>query len=150
MTPSKKLIRLTVATIQELVFRGDVVAVNLPTMQGRIGILPGHQTMIGLLEPGIVEVRFSEQEPKHLAVTTGYFEVRANSDVVILADSADITDTIDLDLIRQAKERAEKDLKEHDISSGVEFAHLEEVLARETSRLNVAEKTVRNRRPSSA
>jgi len=133
------VIHLNIASIDAVAFRGDVVRVSLPTAAGRISVRPGHQTLIGLLQPGLVVAHDAAGAETTFVVTTGFFEVRSGNDVVLLVDSVDAADSVDIEEIRRAKERVEEAMKQRDTMSAVEFAHLEETLVREINRLRVAQ-----------
>ena len=134
------VVRLAVATIEKPVLSGEFARVSLPTAAGRISVRPGHQTLVGLLAPGVLTAVNASGEEKDLLVTGGFFEVRANSDVAVMADSADPADSLDSEEIRRAKERAERLLEDRARMSAHEFAQAETALSREIVRLQLAMK----------
>ncbi len=134
-----KKIKLKVVTLERVVYSSEVDRLTIPTETGVIGVLPDHVPLISLLAPGELVVH-KDGEKIHLAMTTGFIEVRKNSEVIILADTADRVEEMNVEEIRKAKERVEKILKDEQNLSDVEFAHFEDVLGREISRLNIAER----------
>ncbi len=76
---------LTIATVNEEVFEGDVRYVEVPGEGGRFAVLPGHTPVMALLAPGKVHVHPVAGEPIWLAVLGGMAEVDGHS-VTILAD----------------------------------------------------------------
>ena len=75
-----------------------------------------------------------------MAVTGGFIEVRPKSEVVIMADSAERIEEMNIEAIEKAKTRVEEILKDRQNLEDFDFAHLEEALAREIARLKIARK----------
>lgn len=134
-----KKINLKVATLEGVVYQDSIDSVSMPTTSGRIGILPGHTSIVSVIAPGEI---FIEKDGGRvgLAVTHGFFEVRPSGDVVVMADTADHINDMSIEEIEKAKARVEKMLKNEENLHDVEFAYLENVLSREISRLKIAHK----------
>ena len=80
--------------------------VNLPALDGQIGILPGHTPLITLLGIGTVTYREGNKKTS-VAVRDGFAEIV--SDVVrVLADRAATRESIDAAAVGREKEEAEK------------------------------------------
>src|SRR5687767_2074712 len=86
------------------VLEDDVDEVLAPTPQGQVGILPRHAALLTLLSPGELRLKKGDEEIV-LAVGGGFMEV-GESRVVILADSAERAEEIDLARVEEAKQRA--------------------------------------------
>lgn len=87
--------------------------VLVQTVEGEMGILPGHMNMISILEVGELKVRRIDDE-NHvdwIAVNGAVLEIY-NNDVTIVADSAERARDIDISRAERAKQRAEKELQE--------------------------------------
>jgi len=132
-------INLKIVTLEGVVYQDFVDAVNIPTTSGRIGILPNHSSLVSILAPGELFIQKGDAKIE-LAMTTGYFEVRPGSEVVILADTADHIKDMNIIEIEKAKARVEKILKDEENLNDVEFAYWENSLTREISRLKIANK----------
>jgi len=132
-------INLKIVTLEGVVYQDFVDAVNIPTTSGRIGILPNHSSLVSILAPGELFIQKGDAKIE-LAMTTGYFEVRPGSEVVILADTADHIKDMNIIEIEKAKVRVEKILKDEENLNDVEFAYWENSLTREISRLKIANK----------
>lgn len=130
-------INFKIVTPERLVYETEADQVTLPTTSGEITILPNHLPLISLLAAGELRVKIGNQEIP-LAVAHGFVEVGKNQ-VVVLADSADRVEEIDIKRAEEAKKRAEELLKTKKIDS-VEFATLAAQLERELTRLKVARK----------
>lgn len=79
--------KLTVAIIgkDKLAYEGEADAVFVPTKTGIIEVLPEHMQLISALQKGEVIVKKKEGD-LNFKITGGVLEVRAKSNVIILAD----------------------------------------------------------------
>ena len=65
-----------------------VKEVIVPSHRGELGILPGHASLISLLEAGIIKYwKESSSEPEKVAVGWGYLEI-SEGKIRVLADTA--------------------------------------------------------------
>ena len=78
------------------VWSGEAATVIARTIDGDIGILPGHAPLLGLLADGVVEIRSPEGEIWVAAVYGGFLSV-AQDRVSILAEYAELAHEIDLE-----------------------------------------------------
>lgn len=76
------------------------------TVDGDIGVLPGHAPVLGVLLSGAVQVRQENGETIVAAVHGGFLSV-ANNDVVVLAEEAELAEEIDLAQAQQELEQSE-------------------------------------------
>lgn len=95
-----------IVTQERAVFSGEVDAVNLPGSEGRLGILPNHTPLLTTLDYGEVIVRRGGEE-LYFAVGGGFAEVQPTK-VIVLADSAEYAEEIDVQRALAARQRAEK------------------------------------------
>ena len=119
-------IQCDIVTQERSVFSGEVDYVSLPGTEGRMGILPKHAAMLTALSFGEIMVRMSDQE-QHFAVGGGYAEVQPDK-VVVLADSAEQADEIDLERAEAARARAAKAMKEGVPDDPMRYAQVEAAL----------------------
>jgi len=103
-------IRCEIVTQERSVFADDVDAVNLPGSEGRMGILPNHTALLTTLTFGEVVVRKGGVE-EFFAIGGGFVEVQPDK-VIVLADSAERAEEIDVERAEQARARAEKLMRE--------------------------------------
>lgn len=102
-------ILLNIVTPDKLVAQDSVSSVTLPGKSGYLGILPGHAPLLTELAAGdLVYTRGSTEH--HVAICWGFAEVLQNR-VIVLADSAERAEDIDINRAEKAKERAEERLK---------------------------------------
>lgn len=123
----------TIVTPERIVQEGEADSVSVMTSLGEITILPQHVPLVALMKAGEMRMKNGKEEML-LAISTGLVEVRAGSKVVVLADSAERSDELELAAIETAKQRAEQALIEarnrNDVSTADAAAHLERELAR--------------------
>ncbi|MBM3958624.1 MAG: F0F1 ATP synthase subunit epsilon [SAR202 cluster bacterium] len=95
-------LRLEIVSAERSVLDDEVDALIAPGVEGQLTILPHHAALLTQLQPGEITIRKGGQET-NMAVSGGFLEVMANR-AVILADTAERAEEIDID-------RAEKALK---------------------------------------
>jgi len=136
-------IKLDIVTVERVVFTGEVDIVVAPGKEGELGILPHHAPLMTTLIPGELIARKSEEEYS-LVISGGFLEVRPDR-VIVLADSAERAEEIDVARAEAAKKRAQEQLAHP--SSTEDSARAEAALRRAIARLDVAERK-KKRRPT--
>ncbi|NTV52124.1 MAG: F0F1 ATP synthase subunit epsilon [Candidatus Firestonebacteria bacterium] len=106
----EKTIKLDVVTPARKTLSQDVNEVVLPGVEGSMGILPGHMAMVVALQPGMLKVLVQGQEMIY-AIGGGWAEVTP-SKVVVLADTAEPAEDINVEVSKHAREKALAQLKE--------------------------------------
>ena len=92
--------------VERRLWSGDATAVVAQTTEGEIGILPGHEPLLGeLIEGGVVRITTSDKETVTAAVHGGFLSVTADG-VSVLAENAELSQEID---VEQAKQDAKSD-----------------------------------------
>jgi F-type H+-transporting ATPase subunit epsilon len=77
---------LKVVTPHRLLIEADVPAVNLPGLDGELGILPGHRPLVAALGRGELTYRLEGREERWI-VRGGHAEIRPGS-VLVFTDLA--------------------------------------------------------------
>ncbi len=126
-----------IVTQERSVFSGEVQYVSLPGSEGRMGILPNHSSMLTTLGFGEVVVRNVEGNESYFAIGGGFAEVQPEK-IVVLADSAEQADEIDIDRAQQARDRAEKYMAEGVPEDPERYAQIRASLQRAQIRIDVA------------
>ncbi len=87
--------------VERLLWSGQATFVSAQTTEGQIGIMAGHEPLLGqLVEGGIVSIVPTEGERITAAVHGGFFSVTATT-VRVLAESAEFADEIDVEAARR-------------------------------------------------
>ncbi|KKU48585.1 ATP synthase F1 subunit epsilon [Candidatus Uhrbacteria bacterium RIFCSPLOWO2_12_FULL_46_10] len=94
-----------ITTPERTVYKEEVDQVTVPTSMGEITILPNHISLVSQLVPGALVVKRGN-DITHMAVSGGFIEVRKNNEVVVLADSAEKAEEIDIKRAEEARARA--------------------------------------------
>ncbi|HUU12815.1 MAG TPA: F0F1 ATP synthase subunit epsilon [Terriglobia bacterium] len=102
-------LHLEIVTPDHQVARESVSGVSIPGKNGYLGILPGHAPLLSELQVGELSY-VHEGLTHHLAVSWGFAEVLPDR-VIILAETAERAEEIDIERAEQAKQRAEERLK---------------------------------------
>lgn len=131
-------LRLDIVTPYGKVFGEDVDEVTASGSEGEFGVLPGHASFVTTLRAGILSCRQGSKQ-SYFFVSWGYAEVGPDK-VVVLADSAERAEEIDVQRATEARKRAEERLKQQE---DVDFARAESALERAVSRIHIAEHFVR-------
>ena len=133
MLPEK--LTLEIVTPERLVLSETVVEVVLPSVEGYLGVRPGHASLLAKLDVGEISYRTDAGE-KHLAVSGGFAEVLEGG-VSILAETAELAEEIDVERAQRSRERAETLLKSQ--LSGQELRQAELRLKKAIGRIRVRE-----------
>ena len=110
-----------------------------------MGILPNHSALLTTLDFGDVWVRHTDGEEEHFAIGGGYAEVQPDK-VVILADSAEHAEEIDVERAERARERAQQAMQEGVVDDPDRYAQLQASLMRAQIRLDVGRRHTGRRR----
>jgi len=133
-------IELEIVAPERQVVQQSVVAVSVPGENGYLGILPGHAPLLSVLKSG--ELSFTQDgRTYYVAVNWGFVEVLPDR-VVILAQTAERADEIDLSRAQRAKRRAEDRLRKVG-DPEIDMKRAEVALERALTRLQVAERAGR-------
>ena len=130
-------ISLKVVTPERIVFEDSVDSILVNTEMGEIMVLAHHTPIDSLLRAGEMILSDNGNETS-LAVSTGMIEVRENSQVIVLADTAERSEELELEVIEEAKKQAQARVEEAENSHNEEFALAAANLERELARHKVA------------
>jgi len=137
-------LQVEIVTGERVVYsEDDVDMVIAPGIDGTLGILPRHAPLITVLKEGELRVKKGGSE-QSIVVFGGFMEVTPEK-VIVLADTAEHSDEVDLEQAEAARRRAEEALRNRG-----DTVDMEEALAslrRANLRLNVGR---RRRRTSGA
>jgi F-type H+-transporting ATPase subunit epsilon len=107
---------------------------------GEFGILPGHAPFLTSLRIGELAYK-NNGVVEHLALNWGYFEVKDDK-IIVLVETAETSEEIDLERAKAALDRAEEALKKL-TPEDKQFKIYEAALERALIRMQVAGKAAR-------
>jgi F-type H+-transporting ATPase subunit epsilon len=128
---------LEIVTPERKVYAQDVNMVIVKGAAGELGILPNHIPLVTPLKIAPVIVK-RDRATDFVAVSGGFIEVRKDK-VVILAESAELPQDIDIDRAQAARQRAEQRLTGK--RDEIDFRRAEASLQRAVTRMDVKQRT---------
>lgn len=133
-------IHLEVVTPERMVFEAEVDRVEVPGLDGELGILPGHTELVSLLKPAGLLTYHQGNETGEMAISDGFVEVNADK-VTVLANRASRPEDIDLASALKTKERAEQLLQRALTDSDVDIIRAGIELDRASMELLLAQRS---------
>lgn len=129
-------LKLDIVTVERQVYSQDVDMVIAPGIEGQLGILPRHAPLLAALTYGELRVKRGAEE-ESFAIGGGFMEVQPDR-VIVLADTAERAEEIDLERAEAARRRAEERLRAH-AENRIDFVRAEAALRRSLIRIKVSE-----------
>lgn len=130
-------LKLEIVTPYGLVLSDEVNEITAAGSEGEFGVLPGHVPFVTTLKIGMLTIK-KDNKTEYVFVNSGYAEILPDK-VVILADSAERAEDIDVERAKAAMKRAEERLKQ---AEKIDFARAMAALERATVRIQIAEKRI--------
>ena len=117
-------------------YAGPCEELVFPAIDGLYGVLPGHEPMVTALDAGELKFRV-DNEWQYVAVSDGFVQILPQR-VILLADTAELPEEIDIKRAHEAKLRAEEKLRQK--QSILEYYQTQAALNRAMNRLKVTKK----------
>ena len=124
-------LRVDLVAADRPVWSGTASLVIARTVDGDLGVLPGHESMLATLADGLVVIRGTEPGGDRVAAVHGGFISVADDVVALLAETAELAEEIDIERAKAALERAR--------AGETTAEHLLEAERRAETRLRAAE-----------
>ncbi len=138
-------LKFQIVTPERTVLHEEVDSLTCPTQMGQITILPNHIPLIASLQAGELVAKIGDRvEP--IAVSGGFVEIRPGNEIIVLADTAEHVEEIDVARAEEAKRKAEEEMKSEQTRSSEEIATIAAAIERNSARLRVARKHAPHRR----
>ncbi len=117
---------LEIVTPEAKVYSATIDSVVIPTVEGEIGVLPGHIPLLTQVEHG--ELRVTKgAATQWLAVGGGFAQIDGDK-VRVLAEHAITEEKIDEHAVETAMKRAEQELKESKHMDPQQYEHLQSLI----------------------
>lgn len=126
---------------REVLVEDDVDMVVAPGSEGQLGILPQHAALVTTLAPGELRIVKGGTE-EDFAISGGFLQVGQDR-VMVLADTAERSEEIDVARAEEARRRAEAELANP--RPAADAAMLQAAMQRSAVRLRVAQRRHRSR-----
>jgi F-type H+-transporting ATPase subunit epsilon len=131
-------IKFKIITPEKTVLEKEILQATLPVADGEVTILPNHRSYIAALKAGEICLKSAEGDVC-IAVSGGFIEFNENK-LIVLADTAERAEEIDIERAEEARKRAE-DLKKQRIEmDDSEYARVAAAVEKELARIKVARK----------
>jgi F-type H+-transporting ATPase subunit epsilon len=114
---------LEIVTPEAKVYSDTIDSVVIPTVEGEIGVLPGHIPLLTQVEDG--ELRVTKGTTTQLLVVSGGFAQIDGDRVRVLAENAINEEKIDEQAVEAALRRAEQQLREAKDIDPQQYEHLQ-------------------------
>jgi F-type H+-transporting ATPase subunit epsilon len=132
-----KLINIDIVTPEKKIFEGKIRGMVAPGIDGEFGVLADHAPFATILAPGVVALNHEDGKTEMMAVSGGYVEVTREK-VVLLVETAERPEEVDVETIKRRKEEKEKLLKAKD-RKDPDYDAIQVSLMKELSRLKAVE-----------
>ena len=129
---------LEIVTPERLAYSDEVDSVQLPGIEGELGVLPHHAPLLSTLGLGELRIRKGGVE-ESFAIVGGFVQVRPDK-VVVMAETADMASEIDLERAQQARREAEQALEGAARADAVDLSAARAALQQALLRIRVAER----------
>lgn len=128
---------LEIISPEKKIFEGKVSAVSIPGTKGSFQVLHNHAPLISTFDIGIIRIDLLDNTKKVYSTSGGSIEV-LNNKVLILSDTMEAVESIDLERARKSKARAEERLAKR--SPDIDIKRARSSLARALNRIKAVEK----------
>lgn len=130
-------IHLEVVTPEKIVVSEEAQIVASPGSLGEFGVLSGHTPFLTTLKTGMIRYTDAAGKENFVFVSSGFAEALPDK-VTVLAESAEVSNDIDVSRAKEALARAEKRLAEDRSREDIDFQRARAALERATVRIQVA------------
>ena len=126
-------IHLEIVTPTGSALDSQVESVTIPGTLGNFQVLYNHAPLLSSFEIGVIKIKENGNE-KRYATSSGTVEVKKNH-VIVLAETCESEDEIDVERAKAAYKRAKERLENHD--EKIDIARAQAALARAINRLKL-------------
>jgi len=130
---SEKYIQFEIVTPERVVLREEITQITVPTKSGEITVLPDHIPLVSSLLSGVVHIKKKDGQEEVMSISGGFLEVLKNK-VVILADTAERAEELDVDRAEEAYKRAAELKEKARRGENIDFVEVNAAIERELAR----------------
>ena len=109
MADNSRMFQVQVISPDRIFYEGETDMIEVSTSEGIMGIYKNHIPLTAILVPGILKLK-NGSEQKEAALHDGFIEILGDK-VIILAESCEWPEEIDINRAEEARIRAERKLK---------------------------------------
>ena len=131
-----KELKVEIVTPSKTAFDGNVRSVTIPGTKGAFQVLFNHAPLMSSFEVGFIKIEDESGTSINYATSGGTVEV-LNNKIIVLAESFESKEEIDLKRAEEAQNRAKKRIKKKSGESNIDFARAELALKRAINRIRL-------------
>ncbi len=131
-----KELKLEIVTPSKIAYDGNVKSINIPGTKGNFQVLFNHAPLISSFEVGFIKIDDESGTSTNFATSGGTVEV-VNNKVIVLAESFESKEEIDIQRAEEAKSRAQKRIKKESNEENIDIARAEFALKRAINRIKL-------------
>ncbi len=129
--------KLKIMTSNKVFYDGECVKLIITATDGALEIMANHEAAVFAVVPGIF--RYTRDDSEWIEAVSGNgFVMVYNNEAMLIIDSAELPEDIDMVRAEEAKERAEEQMRQD--RSQREYLHSKASLARAMARLKATSK----------
>ncbi len=132
-------LHVDIVTPTKTAYEGDVQSITIPGTLGSFQVLYNHAPLMSSFEIGQIKIEESGGKKKLYATSGGTVEVLKNK-VVVLAESFESPEEIDIERAKAAMERAKKRIARETDEETIDVLRAELALRRAINRLKLVNK----------
>jgi len=129
-------VKLDIITPERVVYRQPVDMLVARAIDGDIGIMPGHTPLVTALETSVLKI-IKDGEETPVPISDGFLEVKPDQ-INVIVRTAELPEEIDVERAREARERAERRLREE--RARFDETRAQAALERAIARIDAVEK----------
>ncbi len=129
-------LRVEIVTPEKTAFEGNVKSITIPGTKGNFQVLFNHAPLMSSFEIGFIKIVDSSEQANIFATSGGTVEV-VNNKVIVLAETFESKDSIDVKRAEDARDRAKKRIKKESGETDIDFTRAEFALKRALNRLKL-------------
>lgn len=131
-----KEIKVEIVTPAKIAFTGNVKSITIPGTKGTFQVLFNHAPLMSSFEVGFIKIEDESGESTNYATSGGTVEI-LNNNVVVLAESFESKEQIDIKRAEQALERAKNRIKNKKREQTIDVSRAEFAIKRAINRLKL-------------
>jgi F-type H+-transporting ATPase subunit epsilon len=128
--------KLSIETPEKVFYSGEAEALTLTTPTGEMGVLDHHELTVAALDTGPLRIKVGGVW-RQAALSGGFAHIKG-TEVVILADTAEWPEEIEISRAIEDKRRAEEQMRAR--NSEIEYLEAMVALKKAVLRINMAER----------
>lgn len=132
-----KELKVEIVTPSKIAFEGNVKSITIPGTKGTFQVLFNHAPLMSSFEIGFIKIENDSETKINYSTSGGTVEV-LNNKVVVLAESFESKEDVDIKRAEEARNRAKKRIKKESGEKEINLDRAEFALKRSINRLKLA------------